>query len=56
MGDIIEEHPPAAILLEFHPSAIPATNYPGTPVSILHKLYALGYTEISHSGLPCWCP
>ena len=47
---LTRQTPPGVILLELHPHDMEAHGYEGGAVAMLQSLYALGYTDISHSG------
>jgi hypothetical protein len=53
MEAILQNSPPAAILLQYHPGLVSATGYSQHPADILQYLYDRGYQQISHSGTAC---
>lgn len=44
--------PPAVIAVEWNPAAMKRAGYTD-PLALVHRLYNLGYTDVSHSGFIC---
>ena len=51
--EVITRSPPSVILLELNPLQMTAVGAGDAP-TLLQDLYALGYTDISHSGCALW--
>eukprot|EP00198_Chlamydomonas_reinhardtii_P007699 XP_001697036.1 predicted protein [Chlamydomonas reinhardtii] len=46
-------HRPGVVLLEYAPSLVERTGYPGGGLRLLHRLYEMGYVHVAHAGFVC---
>ncbi|KAG2453558.1 hypothetical protein HYH02_001777 [Chlamydomonas schloesseri] len=46
-------HRPGVVLLEYAPSLIERSGYPGGGLRLLHRLYEMGYVHVAHAGFVC---
>ncbi|GIL46724.1 hypothetical protein Vafri_3637 [Volvox africanus] len=49
----LERHRPGVVLLEYSPTLVERSGYPGGGVRLLHRLHDLGYAYVAHTGYVC---
>ncbi|KAG2439252.1 hypothetical protein HXX76_004613 [Chlamydomonas incerta] len=49
----LRTHRPGVVLLEYAPSLVERSGYPGGGLRLLHRLFEMGYVHVAHAGFVC---